>query len=284
MYALKNDTTTILFDRTNYVLTSVDYGAVSATHTSAKGANQVGAYVVSTTLDTRDVEIIGFIKATSAEDMEVKKAVLYQLCDPRNAFEIMPTEDIALECRATATVKFSASKLTNNERVASFVIDGICYDPLFRDAISQYRKIAQWKENLIWPLELPSEGFTFADRTDSLVATLNNEGDVDTGLLIYFTASATVTNPILTNVTTGEYLQINHEFTAGETVVVNTNYGQESATSYLGDTITDLINAIDLDSTFLQGVAGTSQIHFTAETNTTSMVVTLYYYQKYLGV
>jgi hypothetical protein len=164
------------------------------------------------------------------------------------------------------------------------VIDAACFDPLFADAVARYRKIAEWASNFIWPLSIPSTGFTFADRTDSLIASLSNGGDVETGLLINFTAGATVENPVLTNIATGEFIKINRTFVAGETVVVNTNYGQESVYSYIGDQIADVINDLDLDSTFLQAPVGLSNLHFTADSNITSMTVTIYYYQKYLGV
>lgn len=284
MYALKNDGGAILFDRSNYVLTSVDYGSIGATHSTAKGVEQIGERVVNTTLDTRDVEIIGFIKAKTAEEMERKKAALYQMCDPRSPFLILPDKETALECMATDTVKFTPSRLTNNERVAQFVIDAVSYDPLFRDAVARYRKIAEWASNFLWPLTIPEGGFTFADRTDSLIATLDNGGDVETGLLIYFTAGATVENPKLTNLATGEFIKLNRTLVAGETVVVNTNYGQESVTSYDGDRIEDAINDLDLSSSFLQAPRGVSQLHYTAESNVTSMTVTIYYHQRYLGV
>lgn len=284
MYAIKNDGGTIRFDRSNYVLTSVDYGSIGATHSTAKGVEQIGERVVNTTLDARDVEIVGFIKASSAEDMEAKKAALYQMCDPRRPFLILPDAETALECRASGTVKFSTSRLTNNERVARFVIDAVSYDPLFRDAVARYRKIAEWASNFIWPLQIPATGFTFADRTDSLIATLENGGDVEAGLLIHFTAGATVENPKLTNVATGEYIKLNRTLVAGETVVVNTNYGQEAVTSYNGDEVADAINDLDLSSTFLQAPIGASQLHYTADSNVTAMTVTIYYYWRYLGV
>lgn len=284
MYALKNDGGTIKFDRSNYVLTSVDYGSIGATHSTAKGLEQIGERVVKTALDTRPVEIVGFIKASSAADMEAKKAALYQMCDPRSPFQILPDAATALTCYAEDTVKFSASRLTNNERVARFVIDAVAHDPLFLDAAARYRKIAEWASNFIWPLVIPASGFTFADRTDSLIATLENGGDVETGLLIHFTAAASVENPKLTNVATGEFIKLNRTLVAGETVVVNTNYGQEGVTSYNGDEVEDVINDLDLSSTFLQAPVGTSQLHYTAESNVTSMTVSIYYYQRYLGV
>lgn len=297
MLKLKKGTATIAFDSRDYVLTSVDYGAVSATHSTAKGDGQIGERVMNTTLDTRGIEIIGFIRARApsgltetereaylAKDMRAKKAALYQICEPRAEFELRPDDALSLKCYTDSTVKFSASKLVNNTRVAQFVIDATCYDPLFSDAVARYRKIAEWASNFIWPLQIPATGFTFADRTDSLITTLQNDGDVETSLLIHFTAAATVENPALTNIATGEYIKLNRTLEAGETVVVNTNYGAEGVTSHSGDTIEDVINDLDLGSTFLQAPVGTTSFHYTADSNVSAMTVTIYYFQRYLGV
>ena len=247
LYALEKGGKKILFDRSNYVLTSADYGSIGASHATAKGTGQIGDRVSSSTLDTRPVEIIGFIKAKSAEEMERKKAALYQMCDPRESFTVYPSPERALECRADETVKFTASRLTNNARVAQFVIDATSHDPLFRDAVEKARKIVEWEPNFIWPLEI-YHGFTFADRTAGLIATLENGGDVATGLMIRFTAAATIPNPVLTNPDTGEFIRLNRTMEAGEVVVVNTNYGQESVYSYQGDAVEDVINDLDLSS------------------------------------
>ncbi len=283
LYALEKGGKKIVFDRSNYVLTSADYGSIGASHATAKGTGQIGDQVSSSTLDTRPVEIIGFIKAKSAEEMERKKAALYQMCDPRETFTVYPSPERALECRADGTVKFTASKLTNNARVAQFVIDATSHDPLFRDAVEQARKIVEWEPNFIWPLEI-YDGFTFADRTEGLIATLDNGGDVATGLLIRFNAAATIPNPVLTNPATGEFIRLNRTMEAGEVVVVNTNYGQESVYSYQGDDVVDAINDLDLSSTFLQAPVGEIQLHFSADENTDAMTVNIYYYQRYLGV
>lgn len=150
--------------------------------------------------------------------------------------------------------------------------------------MARYRKIAEWASNLIWPLVIPAAGFTFADRTNSLIATLTNGGDVETGLLINFTAGATVQNPKLTNVETGEFIKLNRTFVAGESVIVNTAYGAESVISYIGDTTTDIINDLDLASSFMQAPPGETHLHYTAGSNVSAMTITIHYYQKYLGV
>ena len=297
MLKLKKGNATIAFDSRSYVLTSVDYGAVSATHSTAKGANQVGERMMNATLDTRDIEIVGFIRSHApvdippeeraeyfAKDMKAKKAALYQMCEPRHEFEILPDDTLSLRCYATSTVRFAPSKLINNTRFAQFVIDATSYDPLFADAVARYRKIAEWLPNFVWPLIIPIEGFTFADRTDSFITTLQNDGDVETGLLIHFTASSTVENPTLTNVATGEFIKLNRTIAAGETVIVNTNYGAEGVAVYDGYTMSDAINDLDLDSTFLQAPVGTAEFHYAAHSNVNAMSVTIYYHQRYLGV
>lgn len=123
MLTLKNDTATIAFDGGAYTLTSADFGAIDATHSTAKGVEQIGERLVNTTLDTRPIEIIGFIRATTAVQMKERKAALYQMCDPRRAFYILPDAETSLSCNATETVKFAPSKLINNGHLARFVID-----------------------------------------------------------------------------------------------------------------------------------------------------------------
>ena len=67
-------------------------------------------------------------------------------------------------------------------------------------------------------------------------------------------------------------------------MVVNTNYGQESVTSYLGEEVKDVINDFDLASSFIQAPPGETRLHFSAGSNIDSMTVTIYYFNRFLGV
>ena len=66
-----------------------------------------------------------------------------------------------------------------------------------------------------------------------------------------------------------------------EIVTVNTNYGQKSVTSNIDGNI---LNLLDVDSTFIQLRQGTNTIKYDAEENLTNLSVKMYYYQQYLGV
>jgi hypothetical protein len=80
-------------------------------------------------------------------------------------------------------------------------------------------------------------------------------------------------------------IRFNRTFMAGETVVVNTNQGRQSAMSYRGDTVENVMNSIDLYSaTNMLVPPGETRLHFEAEAGTTYMVVKIFYRQRFHGV
>ena len=259
LYALKNENSIIEFDRKNYVRTSADWGVVDATHSTSKGMTQIGERVANTSLDTREIEIVGHIKAASAEDMEAKKTALDRMCDPRKPFFAMPTPVKQIECYATSTPKYPPGKLLNNSSVAQFTISAVAYDPLFRDAAPRIRRNSAGSQTVILP----------------------NNGDLETGLVIELTASAVVRNPVITNIDTEEFIALKHVFAAGEKVIINTNYGAESVMSCIGDVEADIINDLDLESDFLQAPMGTSHIRITAASGAADLAAVIRYYQRY---
>lgn len=56
----------------------------------------------------------------------------------------------------------------------------------------------------------------FGYRAESVIVDCYNEGDVSTGMRIRFTALGTVTNPILLNVDTGEFIKLNVTMQTGD--------------------------------------------------------------------
>ena len=57
----------------DYVLNSVDWGSVESTHHSYKYVNQIGVYVTGTSLETRQVEIIGWVIGDNEATMTQRK-------------------------------------------------------------------------------------------------------------------------------------------------------------------------------------------------------------------
>ena len=65
-----------------YILDKVEWGQIEAAHHSYKYVNQVGVTIVSTTLETRDVSIVGWIVADTEESMEKRKHTLNRFVNP----------------------------------------------------------------------------------------------------------------------------------------------------------------------------------------------------------
>lgn len=101
---------------------------------------------------------------------------------------------------------------------------------------------------------------------------------------IEFRATGTLSKPILLNVNTGEYIQVNAEMQAGDSITVNTEYGSKGAVLQRGSSSTDYFRYIDVDSTFMQLEIGDNVFRYDAESGLDALEVTIYHSNKYLGV
>ena len=68
-----------------------------------------------------------------------------------------------------------------------------------------------------------------------------NSGDVKSGIRIEFRAIGAVTNPVLLNVDTREFIKLNISLVAGDVLTVSTGYGEKAVKLNRGGTITCLL-------------------------------------------
>jgi hypothetical protein len=173
-----------------------------------------------------------------------------------------------------------------------FTIQFKCPSPFWREEQDDKADIASWIGSFEFDLEIPEDeglpedeiGIEFDYREPNVIVDVYNEGDVSTGMRIEFRATGTLLNPILLNVDTGEYIQINAELTSGDVITVNTEYGKKSATLLRGGITEDYFRYVDVDSTFMQLTIGDNIFRYDAESGVDALEVTLYHSNKYLGV
>lgn len=110
------------------------------------------------------------------------------------------------------------------------------------------------------------------------------EGDVKAGMRIEFRATNTLSNPVLLNVDTGEYIQVNATMQAGDIVTITTDYGNKGVTLTRDGTIEDYFRYIDVDSTFMQLDIGDNVFRYDAAAGSDALEVTIYHNNNYLGV
>src|SRR5574344_533959 len=91
----------------DYVLNSVDWGTVESTHHSYKYVNQIGVYVTGTSLETRNVSIMGWVIAGTELQMTQRKSMLNKFFNPQQAVDML-YKDYVLRFLPNSSVKYSA--------------------------------------------------------------------------------------------------------------------------------------------------------------------------------
>ena len=249
--------------------------------TSSMG--QHGETFISQKINSRDIDIAGSINRKDKDVMLQLRRSMQKILNP--------------ELNATLTYVYgsftkvidakidSAPVFRHKKVLEEFTIQLTCPSPFWRDQKESRQDIASWVGSFSFPLEIPEdEGIIFGYRQPSVIVDVYNEGDVAAGMRVAFKATGTVSNPQILNINTGEYIQVNATLTAGETVIVNTEYGNKGAVMQSGGEEVDYFRYIDVDSTFMQLAIGDNVFRYDASAGLDALEVTIYYSPKYLGV
>lgn len=277
----------VLLDKNDseLVLDEADLGTVEGTHHSYKYVSQVGVYIDSTTLEQRVVAISGWVIGNTYDELKANKAVLNKLINPLHMVEVVVQDKYKLDFKPDFSVKYSASYEENNEVLCKFLIQGTCADPMFTTKDKQTALIASIIPKFRFPLVIPqNNGILMGLREPSLLATLNNGGDIDTGLLITFSCTSTVTNPSLLNVDTREFIKINKTMSAGEQIIVSTGSGEKYIKGIVSGEVSNYFKYMDFDSTWLQLHTGENILKYDADDNVDGLEVLISFLPKYLEV
>lgn len=101
---------------------------------------------------------------------------------------------------------------------------------------------------------------------------------------IEFRAIGAVTNPVLLNVDTREFIKLNISLVAGDVLTVSTGYGEKAVKLNRGGTITDAFRYLDVDSSYLQIAVGDNLFRYSADANAENLEVSIYHNNLYLWV
>lgn len=272
-------------DSSYLVLDEADLGTVEGTHHSYKYVSQVGVYIDSTTLEQRTVAISGWVIGDTYDELKENKKALNRLVNPLHPIDAVVQEKYKLTFKPDYSVKYSVSYEENNEVLCKFLIQGTCADPMFTTKDKQSALIASTIPKFRFPLVIPQgTGILMGLREPSLLATLNNEGDIDTGLLVTFSCTSTVTNPSLLNVDTREFIKVNKVLSAGEQIVISTGSGEKYIKGIVNGVEYNYFKYMDFDSTWLQLHAGENTLKYDADNNVAGLEVLISFLPKYLEV
>lgn len=247
---------------------------------SIHSQGQDGDTLIGTRIRSRDIEIVGNIKARGKTEIHRHRRNLKRVLNPNyTGTLIYEIGDIRrfIDC----TVE---SMPDDREPIfEEFTIQLFCADPYYRDEFETQNDIASWLGAFKFPepagLELDDEkGWEVEYREPSRIKNVVNEGDSRVGMLAIFRSVPPgdgVTNPSILNIETGEFIRIETTLIAGDTLTVNTRFGEKSVTLNRGGIESDAFVYLDIDSKYLQLEPGDNLLRYDAATNIDSMHVTI---------
>ena len=187
-----------------------------------------------------------------------------------------------IDCRA-----YGEPKILKKEVLYEFDLQIECLNPFWREEEETKEDIASWVAAWHFPCVIEKDStksMIYGYRAESVIVDCYNEGDVSTGMRIRFTALGTVSNPILLNVDTEEFIQINSTMKTGDVIEINTKYGSKGAKLIRDGVETDYFRYIDVDSTFMQLAIGDNMFRYDAASGVNSLEVSIFYSKEFLGV
>lgn len=169
------------------------------------------------------------------------------------------------------------NKRTNLYEPLNIVADLICPEPHFNDVFTS-EEIATWIGGWKFKFKLP---FRFKQKGKPR-KNVYNDGHLETPIKIIFKGPAV--NPKVTNLTTGEFIQVNRTLTSDDILYINTEFGNKTVEIEKDGVKKNAFNYINLDSTFFKLQVGDNLIEYGTENNLDPQSVQIIYRNKYLGI
>lgn len=224
---------------------------------STNSMGQDGDTYLGYRIESRDIDIVGYIKERDKQAAQNLRRKLNRILNPQ--YEATLTYVFG-DFRRVIGCKIDDAPIFKRKPIfEQFTVSLSCLNPFWREETETREDIATWIGGFEFPvpdgLEL-YDGWEIGYRQPSLIVNVYNSGDVKSGIRIEFRAIGAVTNPVLLNVDTREFIKLNISLVAGDVLTVSTGYGEKAVKLNRGGTITDAFRYLDVDSSYLQIAVG----------------------------
>lgn len=162
----------------------------------------------------------------------------------------------------------------------------LCPSPYFQEAqqiVNEMRNIISSFHFPFYSTEDPQLVFSYIS-TDVGI-TIENESDIDCGMIIELYARSNITNPKIYNYNTQEYIGLNFTMQAADLITIDTRQGTKTATLLRNGVESSVFNYVMSGSTWLQLPAeGTTFVYEVGTGSTANLDVTFKHTNLYEGV
>lgn len=252
-------------------------GDVEAETQSKKSQGQDGSTPFDTTLEERFLSI----EVVILDNLLANRQLISKVFNPKLGQGLLIYENDIVKRSIMAIVEHVPKFPDERPRLGQkAIMELVCHNPYWLTD-EQVEQLVVWDGGFEFPLQLPTE---FARQSLSKAKILVNEGDVDTPILVSFEGPATAPISII-NVTTGEFIEVNQNLLEGETLEINTTFGQKRVLKVLPNgTTTNVFHHINLESTFFNLTQGNNLIDYSTGADYERSGVTITWRNRYLGI
>lgn len=234
-----------------------------------KGIYEDGNSVSNRTLDSRHITITGVILANNKKEIDDHRRKLLSIFNPK--FNGVLTRDYRgmkkIDCE-TESIKFGTSSF----RKQRFVIHLSCHSPFWND-VDMGETMSAFVSLFKFPLTLPMQ---FGRQGAEVV--VMNAGDVPTSIEIQFKGKSI--NPVIKNLTTGEFIKVNRELQTNDVLYINTEFGNKRIEINGDNAYADM----SLDSTLFNLELGENLLTYETDSGENDAVVEIKWNDKYIGI
>lgn len=252
---------------------------------TSQGSDQTGADFVNSFVGTREMIIYGQIKANNTIEMQSLEDKLANLFLPNIEITVnnyYGGKNRIIKVRVKKTPQFEAEDVTT---VKKYTVKMEAIYPYWKDPDETLVQIANMTGGFKFPLSIRKNvGVSFGIKSAALIVDVYNKSPVTVGMRFVFIAKGTVTNPQLFNVKKREFLKVNCEMEAGESITVNTN--DKTIVRNKNGVLTDYLGKIDIaggGNTFLKLDQGDNLFRYAAENGEDMLEVKIYFVNEYIG-
>ena len=280
---LIQDDNVLYLDNLNYKIISVeglDYPEIT-TNTSSN-AHYDGSDIDSQKAEKRIITI----QADYVKDInkEVERQKLISFFNFKNSGTLIIEYSNLIRSIDYRITDFK-SNISNVHDKLTFEVELLCCNPYLNEIDEIRVDIAKWIGSFHFPLTITADKpIVMGYRSPSKIVNIFNGGDMESGLIIEMKATGEVVNPQILNVNSLEFLKINRTLVSGEIIRINTNQGNKKIIDILDKAESNIMNYLDIGSTFLKLYKGDNLFKYTASSGEDNLEVSIYYNPSYLGV
>lgn len=162
----------------------------------------------------------------------------------------------------------------------------LCPSPFFKAA----QEVVNELKNIISAFHFPFSSteepqIVFGYFSNDVGITIENEGDVETGLIIELYARSPITNPKIFNYVTQDFIGVNYAMQTADQITIDTRQGQKTVTLLRNGVETNIFNYVMKNSTWLQlEASGSTFVYEVASGVLGDLLVTFKHSNLYEGV